>query len=143
MPDRVLRDAIEKAYKAIGKDPKKAIGKKLTTKDRKKLKKSVYCGPNKSFPCNDCKHIAIAKSYLSRSKFSESTKKKIATCINRRAKILKCDVSKKAKAEDLNYFNMAADEKRLYNSKVFNTTRKLVHQSFKEEGMDLDFYGCC
>ena len=34
----------------------KAMGKKLTTKDRKKLKKSVYCGPGKSFPCPDCKH---------------------------------------------------------------------------------------
>ena len=56
MSDRALRDAIEKAYKAIGKDPRKAIGKKLTTKDRKKLKKSVFCGPGNSFPCNDCKH---------------------------------------------------------------------------------------
>ncbi len=143
MSDGALRDAIEKAYKAIGKDPRKAISKKLTTKDRKKLKESVYCGPGKSFPCNDCKHIAIAKSYLSRSKFSESTKKKIAACINKRAKMLKCNVSKKAKAVNLNYFNMAADEKRLYNSKVFNTTRKLVHKSIREEGLDLDFHGCC
>ena len=87
--------------------------------------------------------VAIAKAYLARSKFSKSTKKKIAACINRRAKILKCNVSKKAKASDLNYFNMAADEKRLYNSKVFGTTRKLVHKSIKEEGLDLDFYGCC
>ena len=28
----------------------KAMGKVLTTKDRKKLKKSVYCGPGRSFP---------------------------------------------------------------------------------------------
>ena len=99
--------------------------------------------PNKSFPVPDCKHVAIAKAYLARSKFSESTKKKIAACINRRAKILKCNVSKKAKAAELNYFNMSVDEKKLYNSKVFNETRKLVNKSFKEEGMDLNFNGCC
>ena len=99
--------------------------------------------PNKSFPCNDCKHVAIAKAYLARSKFSESTKKKIAACINRRAKILKCNVSKKAKAAELNYFNMSVDEKKLYNSKVFNETRKLVNKSFKEKGMSLNFNGCC
>ena len=62
--------------------------KKLTTKDRKKLKKSTFCGPNRSFPVNDCKHAATAKAFLGRSKFSKATKKKIAACIHRRAKAL-------------------------------------------------------
>lgn len=149
--EQTLKEAIEAAYKAIGKDPKKIIngyskkekGKKLTTKDRKKLKKSVYCGPNNSFPCNDCKHVAIAKAYLGRSKFSKNTKKKIAACINRRAKELKCNVSKLAKAEIQTYITMNKDERRLYNSKIFNTTRKLVNNSFKKEGADLDFLGYC
>lgn len=73
--------------------------KKLTTKDRKKLKKSTFCGPNRSFPVNDCKHAATAKAFLGRSKFSASTKKKIAACINRRAKALGCPEGKPAKAE--------------------------------------------
>lgn len=73
--------------------------KKLTTKDRKKLKKSTFCGPNRSFPVNDCKHAATAKAYLGRSKFSKATKKKIAACINRRAKMLGCPEGKPAKAE--------------------------------------------
>jgi len=73
--------------------------KKLTTKDRKKLKKSTFCGPNRSFPVNDCKHAATAKAYLGRSKFSAATKKKIAACINRRAKALGCPEGKPAKAE--------------------------------------------
>jgi len=149
--EQTLKEAIEAAYKAIGKDPKKVIykypkkekSKKLTTKDRKKLKKSVYCGPDKSFPCNDCKHVAIAKTYLARSKFSKATKEKIAACINRRAKELKCNVSKLAKAEVKTYITMDKDERKLYNSKIFNTTRKLVNSSFREEGADLDFLGCC
>ena len=28
----------------------RVMGKKLTTKDRKKLKESTFCGPGKSFP---------------------------------------------------------------------------------------------
>ena len=78
--------------------------KKLTTKDRKKLKKGTFCGPNRSFPVNDCKHAATAKAYLGRSKFSQSTKKKIASCINRRAKALGCPKGKPAKA-DLDFMN--------------------------------------
>jgi len=73
--------------------------KKLTTKDRKKLKKSTFCGPNRSFPVNDCRHAATAKAYLGRSKFSQATKKRIAACINRRAKALGCPEGKPAKAD--------------------------------------------
>lgn len=83
--------------------------KKLTTKDRKKLKKGTFCGPNRSFPVNDCKHAATAKAYLGRSKFSQSTKKRIAACINRRAKALGCPKGKPAKA-DLDFMNDPAWE---------------------------------
>jgi len=54
--------------------------------------------PGRSFPCHDCVHIRAAKVYLGRSKFSAATKKKIAACINRKAKALGCNVTKKAKA---------------------------------------------
>jgi len=30
------------------KEANRAMGKKLTTKDRKKMKKSTFCGPNRS-----------------------------------------------------------------------------------------------
>jgi hypothetical protein len=111
----------------------KVMGKKLTTKDRKKLKSSTFCGPNRSFPVPDCKHVAVAKTYLARSKFSASTKKKIAACINRKAKQLGCKVSKKAKA----YIMLAQDEKNLYSSETFVVTRKLVEESIKNPDMEL------
>ncbi len=121
----------------------KVMGKKLTTKDRKKLKSSTFCGPNRSFPVPDCKHVAVAKAYLGRSKFSAATKKKIAACINRKAKQLGCGVSKKAKA-DINfddyypkYIELAQDEKNLYSSEVFEVTRKLVEESIKNPDMEL------
>ena len=104
--------------------------KKLTTKDRKKLKKSTYCGPNRSFPITDCKHVGVAKTYLNRSKFSASTKKKIAACINRKAKKLKCSSTKKAKAYiSYSYESLTKEEKKLYNSKEFSSTKKLVEES--------------
>lgn len=112
----------------------KAMGKKLTTKDRKKMKKSTFCGKNRSFPVSDCKHVAIAKAYLGRSKFSKEEKKKIAACINRRAKVLKCNVSKKAKAYTKYEYNMFTDEQKdLYNSGVFASTRDLVNLSIKKQ----------
>lgn len=118
-----------------------AMGKKLTTKDRKKLKKSTFCGPNRSFPVPDCKHVATAKAYLGRSKFSKSTKKKIAACINRKAKQLGCDVSKKAKAgtEFPKYQALSTEEKQLYRDEIFKTTKELVELSIKEP--DLDPFG--
>ena len=55
----------------------KAIGAKLTTKQRKKLKTSTFCGPGRSFPVNDCAHYTAALRLLNRSKFSSSTKARI------------------------------------------------------------------
>ena len=71
----------------------------LTTKQRKGLKSSTFCGPNRSFPVPDCKHVGTAKAYLNRSNFGKSTKQKIAACINRKAKQLGCTPGKPAKAK--------------------------------------------
>lgn len=119
----------ERAYKAL------EVAKKLSTKDRKKLKSSTFCGPNRSFPVPDCKHVAVAKTYLGRSKFSQSTKKKIAACINRKAKQLGCNTSKKAKA----FIELSYEQKQLYSSDIFATTKTLVEESLKNPDMELDF----
>ena len=118
--------------------------KKLTTKDRKKMSKSTFCGPNRSFPVNDCQHAATAKAYLGRSKFSASTKQKIAACINRRAKVLGCKPGKKAKAgaewaDDFYpvYIELSQEEKQLYSSKIFESTKKIVDESIENPGLEL------
>ncbi len=129
----------KRAYEAIEK------GKKLTTKDRKKMSKGTFCGPGRSFPVNDCQHAATAKAYLGRSKFSASTKKKIAACINRRAKALGCKPGKKAKASEWTagyypkYIELAHEEKELYSSEMFAETKQLVEESIKSPDMDLDW----
>ena len=45
-----LREAIDKVNEAVENS------KVYTTKDRKAMKKSSFCGPGKSFPITDCKH---------------------------------------------------------------------------------------
>lgn len=123
----------ERASKALEQ------AKKLTTKDRKKLKSSTFCGPDRSFPVPDCKHVAVAKTYLARSKFSKSTKKKIAACINRKAKQLGCNTTKKAKASKVpRFIELSYEEKKLYSSDVFATTKQLVEESIKNPDMELE-----
>jgi hypothetical protein len=107
------------------------LAKKLTTKDRKKLKSTTFCGPNRSFPVPDCQHVATAKAYLNRSKFSAATKKKIAACINRKSKALGCKPGKPAKAKGS-----------LADSEIFRTTRELVEASIENEGIELQFDDC-
>lgn len=85
--------------------------------------------------------VATAKAYLGKSKFSKETKKKIAACINRKAKQLGCNTDKKAKAdkEFPFYRELSYEEKQLYRSEVFKTTRELVEKSLENPDMDLNF----
>jgi len=129
-----LRESIDKVNAAIEES------KKLTTKDRKKMKSSTFCGPNRSFPVPDCKHVGTAKAYLGRSNFSAATKKRIAACINRKAKSLGCTPGKKAKAA---FENLDLELQQLADSEIFKSTKELVEASLKVEGgMDLDFTEC-
>jgi hypothetical protein len=131
-----MKELMERARKAIEES------KKLTTKDRKKMSKGTFCGPNRSFPVNDCQHASTAKAFLGRSKFSASAKAKIAACINRRAKALGCKPGKKAKAEWSDdfypkYIELSAEEKGLYRSDIFVSTRELMEESISNPGLEL------
>lgn len=134
-----LKEAINKVYKAIKNADE--IAAKLTTKTRKKLPATAFCGPNRSFPVHDCVHVRAAKVYLKRSKFSRATQQRIAACINRKAKALGCPGKIPAKAKGA---EEAIDKKlqQLMDGDTFKATRELVEQSIENEGMELDFAGC-
>lgn len=91
--------------------------------------------PGRSFPCNDCSHVLAAKRLLNRSKYSDSTKAKIRACINRKSKALGCGGAKKEKAFE-EAFGMSIED--VINLPIFESTRKLVEESEKNPGMDLD-----
>lgn len=126
-----LDELIEKAYEVMGK--------KLTTKDRKAMKKSTFCGPGRSFPVNDCQHVGVAKAYLKRSNFSAATQAKIAACINRKAKALGCSKGKPAKGKGT--FELSTKELALMDDPIFESTKLLVEKSIETPGLDLEF-GC-
>lgn len=67
---------------------------KLTTEQRKKLKASVFCGPNRSFPVPDCAHVTAARRLIGRYK-GPGSKEAILRCVERKAKALGCDKAKK------------------------------------------------
>ena len=61
---------------------------KLSAAQRKALKSSTFCGPNRSFPVPDCAHVTAARRLVNRFK---GNKAGILACVNRKAKALGCD----------------------------------------------------
>lgn len=59
---------------------------KLSTKQRNKLPDSVFCGPNRSFPCQDKAHVTAALRLVGRSKLSASQKARVRACAIRKGK---------------------------------------------------------
>ena len=67
---------------------------KLNAKKRKSLSGSSFCGPNRSFPANDCNHVKAGLSLLGRYK-GPGSKEKIRACLYRKAKAKGCFKSSK------------------------------------------------
>jgi len=65
--------------------------KALTTEQRKELPDSVFCGPERSFPVNDCAHVTAAKRLIGRAKLSDQQKKKVLDCVDRKSTSMKCE----------------------------------------------------
>jgi len=84
-----------------GEDAADALAqdKKLTGAARNKLKGSTFCGPNRSFPVNDCGHVTAAKRFLGGAKISQTTKDKIHACVDRKAKSMGCGGAKEKKKD--------------------------------------------
>jgi len=65
---------------------------KLSSKERKGLPESVFCGPDRSFPVNDKAHCTAARRLIGRYK-GPGDKSKIKACIERKCKALGVDDS--------------------------------------------------
>ena len=66
--------------------------KKLSSQARTGLPKSVFCGPDRSFPVPDCAHVTAAKRLVGRYK-GPGNKTNILACVSQKAKSLGCDGS--------------------------------------------------
>lgn len=74
-------------------EAQKILDAKLTAEQRKRLKSSTFCGPNRSFPVPDCAHVTAARRLIGRYK-GPGSKEAILACVNRKAKALGCDKGK-------------------------------------------------
>lgn len=101
--------------------------KALTTEQRNDLPESVFCGPERSFPVNDCAHVTAARRLLNRAKLSDSQKEKVLSCVNKKAESMKCDVSKDETFE--NQINDLKEEiKSLKEALASQTDKKEIEQ---------------
>jgi len=62
---------------------------KLSSEARNKLREDQFCGPDRSFPVNDCDHVIAAKRMIDRYK-GEGDKNSIMACVRRKEKTLSC-----------------------------------------------------
>jgi hypothetical protein len=101
--------------------------KALTTEQRNNLPESAFCGPERSFPVNDCAHVTAARRLLNRAKLSDSQKEKVLSCVNKKAESMKCDVSKDETFE--NQINDLKEEiKSLKEALASKTDKKEIEQ---------------
>jgi hypothetical protein len=66
----------------------------LSSEKRKKLAKSAFCGPGKSFPVPDCAHVTAARRLVGKYK-GPGSKDAIMACVDRKAKAMGCDKAMK------------------------------------------------
>ena len=83
---------------------------KLTAAQRKKLKKSQFCGPNRTFPVPDCAHVTAALRLLGRAKVSEDVKRRIRACVMRKAKAMGCPAAKNNDSAWLEFLEWMLDD---------------------------------
>jgi hypothetical protein len=58
----------------------------LTTKTRKALPDSAFCGPNRSFPAHDKAHVRAGLTFLGRAKLTAEQKSRVRACLMRKGK---------------------------------------------------------
>jgi len=111
--DDLAREDLEWELRGVGDgslDAEQALlvleDKRLTTKERKGLSGSTFCGPNRSFPVPDASHARAALQRLAQGYpkgASAGTKARIRACVVRKAKKLGVKVSGESKnSEDSN-----------------------------------------
>jgi hypothetical protein len=82
-------DEMKEFYELTDEDDEASTDAKLSTKQRKKLPSSSFCGPDRSFPVPDCAHYTAAKRLIGRYK-GPGDKSRILSCVERKGKALGC-----------------------------------------------------
>jgi hypothetical protein len=92
----IINEALEDEVKS--EEENKESDAVLTTKKRKSLPSSTFCGPGRSFPVPDCKHVTAARRLIGRYK-GPGDRQRILSCVARKAKALGCKSAQKSEEE--------------------------------------------
>ena len=65
---------------------------RLSAAQRNALPDSAFCGPNRSFPANDCAHVRAGLRLLNRANVSEGVRDKIKGCLNKKNESMSCGI---------------------------------------------------
>lgn len=90
----VFSDQERAEFKAIADANEDTEDATLTAAKRKGMKSATFCGPDRSYPVNDCSHGANAKARATQQvkagKLSASAAAKVKACANRKMKSMGC-----------------------------------------------------
>lgn len=107
---------------------------KLSSEKRKSLSSSTFCGPERSFPVNDCAHYTAALRLLNRYK-GPGDKGRIKACIQRKGQRMGCALSKKDAVQDQPTQYTVESFDHLENDEL-NTLLTVLADVFKERELD-------
>lgn len=100
--------------------------KTLSAEQRKELPDSAFCGPDRSFPVNDCAHVTAARRLVSRAKLSDAQKAKVLACVNAKANEMKCDMEEQKDTQELNNLKQEIIDLKNNLEKEMNDLKKLL-----------------
>lgn len=85
----------------------------LTTKARKALPSAAFCGPERSYPAHDKKHVRNALSRLSQfgHRLKPAVRARILACLKRRAKRFGIETEETVQ-ETINHMEMPEEERK-------------------------------
>ncbi len=100
--------------------------KALSAEERNELPDSAFCGPDRSFPVNDCAHVTAARRLVSRAKLSDAQKAKVMACVNAKAAEMKCDAEEQKDQEEFNALKKEIVDLKSNLEKEMNDLKKLL-----------------
>lgn len=100
--------------------------KTLSAEQRKELPDSAFCGPDRSFPVNDCAHVTAARRLVSRAKLSDAQKAKVLACVNAKANEMKCDADEQKDTQEINVLKKEIIDLKKNLEREMNDLKKLL-----------------
>lgn len=106
--------------------------KALSAEERNNLPDSAFCGPNRSFPVNDCAHVTAARRLIGRAKLSDAQKAKILACVNKKAEMMKCDIEKSEDEKEISAIKQEISNLRKELEKELTDLKEILESKFDE-----------